>query len=239
ETHSDHTCIINFSRAHSFFLTSRCRSGFKTSTLRLTEVSTSSQNRVAIFFQSPRDRRAWRVATRPTPLFISTAEFAPAGIGALVPVGSGPAPSHKTPEPQMSCRACGTYLRGRNAPGNNLPSRLVFLNNVPTPRRYAPDRPLDHRAWQWPRHDLVAQPAKAEFVPIGRKAQQSAASRSERPIRTPRERPQSQPAVCRNRSGWTSAGAFHDTPGLSPAMPLPPRSAACSRARGLDSPAKS
>jgi hypothetical protein len=75
------------------------------------------------------------------------------GIAALVPVGSAPAPSHKTPEPQRSCRACGTYLHGRNAPGNNWPSRLVFLNNVPIPRRYAPDQPLDHRAWQWPRHD--------------------------------------------------------------------------------------
>src|ERR1017187_4268045 len=68
-------------------------------------------------------------------LFISTAESALAGIAALVPVGSGPAPSHKKHEPQMSCRACGTYLLGRNAPGNNLPIR-----HVPTPSRYASDR---------------------------------------------------------------------------------------------------
>jgi hypothetical protein len=46
-----------------------------------------------------------------------------------------------------------------------------------------------------PRHDLVVQLAKAEFVPIGCKAQQSAASRSQRPIPPPHERPQSQPAV--------------------------------------------
>src|ERR1700722_5517415 len=86
---------------------------------------------------------------RPLPhILISTDESALAGIAALVPVGSAPAPSHKTPEPQLSCPVCGTYLRGRNAPGNNLPIR-----HVPTPRRYAPDRPLDHRAWQLPRHD--------------------------------------------------------------------------------------
>src|SRR5579863_2337144 len=78
----------------------------------------------------------------PESLIISTAEFALAGIAALVLVGSAPAPSHKTPGPQLSCPACGTYLRGRNAPGNNWPVR-----HLPTPRRYAPDRPLDHRAW--------------------------------------------------------------------------------------------
>src|SRR5579864_7423214 len=44
---------------------------------------------------------------------ISTAESALAGIAALVPVGSAPEPSQKTPEPQLSCRACGTYLHGR------------------------------------------------------------------------------------------------------------------------------
>src|SRR6266852_1463498 len=80
--------------------------------------------------------------------FISTAESALGGTAVLVPVGSGPELSHKRTEPQLSCRACGTYLRGRNAPGNNLPNRPV-----PTPRRSAPDRPLDHRAWQLPRHD--------------------------------------------------------------------------------------
>src|SRR6266436_806162 len=114
--------------------------------------------------------------------FISTAESALAGIAALVPVGSGPELSHKRTEPQLSCQACGTYPRGRNAPGNNLPIR-----HVPTPRRYAPDRPLDHRTLQWPRHDLALQPAKGEFLAIGCKAQQSAASRSEPPIPPPHE----------------------------------------------------
>src|SRR5437868_14697927 len=90
---------------------------------------------------------------------ISTAESALAGIAALVPVGSAPELSHKRTEPQLSCRACGTYLHGRNAPGNNLPIRPA-----PTPRRYASDRPLDHRTWQLPRHDLAVQPAKAEFL---------------------------------------------------------------------------
>src|SRR5258708_30966402 len=64
--------------------------------------------------------------------FISTAESALAGIAALAPVGSAPELSHRRTEPQLSCRACGTYLHGRNAPGNNLPIR-----HVPTPRRYA------------------------------------------------------------------------------------------------------
>src|SRR5712691_5028879 len=45
--------------------------------------------------------------------FISAAESALAGIAALVPVGSAPAPSHTKREPQLSCRACGTYLHGR------------------------------------------------------------------------------------------------------------------------------
>src|SRR2546426_2970110 len=158
--------------------------------------------------------------------FISTAESALAGSAAPVPVGSAPELSHKRTEPQPSCQACGTYLHGLNAPGNNLPIR-----HVPAPRRSASDQPLDHRTLQLPRHDLAEQLAKGEFVAIGRKAQQSVASRSQRPIPPPHERPQSQPAVCRSRSGGTS--------GLSPAMPLPPRSALCSRARGLDFPAKS
>src|SRR5664279_2623235 len=80
--------------------------------------------------------------------FISTGESAPAGTAALLPVGSAPELSHKTTESQLSCRACGTYLRGLNAPSSNLPIR-----HVPTPHRYASDRPLDHRAWQLPRHD--------------------------------------------------------------------------------------
>src|SRR6185503_6401092 len=139
--------------------------------------------------------------------FILTAESALAGIAALVPVGSAPELSHKRTEPQLSCRACGTYRHGLNAPGNNLPIR-----HVPTPRRSAPDRPLDLRTPQLPRHDLAVPPAKAEFVPIGRKAPRSAASRSQRPIPPPHERPQSQPVVCTSRSGGTSE--------LSPPMPL-------------------
>jgi len=55
---------------------------------------------------------------------ISAAESAPAGIAALVPVGSAPELSHKPPEPQRSCRAGGTDPPGLNAPGNNLPIRL-------------------------------------------------------------------------------------------------------------------
>src|SRR5277367_3663164 len=158
--------------------------------------------------------------------FISTAESVPAGIAAPVPVGSGPELSHKRTEPRLSCRACGTYLHGLNAQGNNLPVRPV-----PTPRRYASDRPLDHRALQLPRHDLAVQLAKAEFVPIDRKGQQSAASRSQPPIPPAHERRQSQPATCRRRSGGTA--------GLSPAMLLPPRSAPGSRAIDPGSPAKS
>src|ERR1700729_2423986 len=76
---------------------------------------------------------------------------------------------------------------------------------------------------------------KAEFVPIGRKAQQSAASRWQRPIPPPHERPQSQPVMYKNQSGRISAGSS----GLSPAMPLPPQSAPGSRASDPDSPAKS
>src|SRR5258708_3636291 len=144
--------------------------------------------------------------------FISTAESALAGIAALVPVGSAPELSHKRTEPQRSCRACGTYLRGLNAPNSNSPIRLV-----PTPRRSASDQPLDHRTLLWPRHDLAVQLAKAEFAAIDRNAKQSAASRSPAPIPPAHERPQSQPAVCRHRSGPTS--------GLSPAMPTLRRSA--------------
>src|SRR5215831_9541447 len=158
-------------------------------------------------------------------LSISTAESALAGIAAPVPVGSVPELSHKKTEPQRSCRACGTTLHELNAPGNNLPIR-----HVPTTRRYASDRPLDHRARQLPQHDLAVQLAKAEFAPIGCKGQQSAASRSQRPIPPPHERPQSQPAVCKSRSGETS--------GLSPAMPTLRRSAPGSRASDPVPPAK-
>src|SRR5947209_18745676 len=95
------------------------------------------------------------------PIFISTAESVLAGIAALVPVGSAPELSRKSTEPQRSCRACGTYRHGLNAPGSNLPIR-----HDPTPRRYASDQPRDHHAWQLPRRDLDARLAKAEFVPI-------------------------------------------------------------------------
>src|SRR6266404_8082980 len=125
--------------------------------------------------------------------YASTAESAPAGIAAPVPVGSAPELSHKRTEPQRSCPACGTYLHGLNALSNNLPIRPV-----PTPCRSASDRPLDLRTPQLPRHDLAVRPAKAEFVAIGRTAQQSASSRSRRPIPPPHERPQSPPAVCKN-----------------------------------------
>jgi len=66
-------------------------------------------------------------------VFISTAESAPAGIAALVPVGSAPELSHKRTAPRRSFRACGIYRHALNAPGNNLPVR-----HVPAPRRYAP-----------------------------------------------------------------------------------------------------
>src|SRR6266851_6871647 len=75
------------------------------------------------------------------PVFISIPRAAWRGNDAPVPVGSAPKLSHRRTEPQPSCRACGTYLHGLNAPGNNLPIR-----HVPTPRRSASDRPLDHRA---------------------------------------------------------------------------------------------
>src|SRR5260370_22517609 len=71
--------------------------------------------------------------------FISTAESALAGIAALVPVGSAPELSHKRTEPQLSFRACGTYLHGRNALATNLQIR-----QLPKRRRQAPDRPSDH-----------------------------------------------------------------------------------------------
>jgi hypothetical protein len=61
---------------------------------------------------------------------VDTAESALSGIAALVPVGSAPELSHKRTEPQLSCRACVTYLQGLNAPGSNLPFR-----HVPAARR--------------------------------------------------------------------------------------------------------
>src|SRR5262249_61114475 len=81
-------------------------------------------------------------------LFISAAESVPAEPAAPGLVGSAPELSHKRTEPQRSCRACGTTLHELNAPGNNLPIR-----HVPTTRRYASDRMLDHRARQLPRRD--------------------------------------------------------------------------------------
>jgi hypothetical protein len=47
-------CIINFSQGHGFGSTSRCRSSFKTSMLRLTEVSCSTPNRLAILYADAR-----------------------------------------------------------------------------------------------------------------------------------------------------------------------------------------
>src|SRR5882724_5175332 len=64
-----------------------------------------------------------------TPFLISTAESAPSGIAARVPVGSAPELSHKRTGPRLSCQACGTYPHGLNSPGNNLPIR-----HVPNPR---------------------------------------------------------------------------------------------------------
>src|SRR2546423_5911491 len=119
-------------------------------------------------------RSADRKSTATPMFFSSTVEAALAGRSALVPVGSEPELSHKRTEPQLPCRACGTHLHARNAPGDNLPIR-----HVPSLRRYAPDRLLDHRALQLLRHDLALQLAKVEFVPAGCKAQQSAASRSQ------------------------------------------------------------
>ena len=84
---------------------------------------------------------------------ISTAEFALAGIFALVSVGSAPELSHKKTEAQLSHRACGTYLRGLNA--LNAPNSNSPIRSVPAPRRAASDRSLDHRTSQLPRHDLV------------------------------------------------------------------------------------
>src|SRR3954451_9737769 len=91
--------------------------------------------------------------------FISTVASAPAGIAALVPVASAPELSHKRPEPQRSCRACGTYLHGLNGPGNNL-----SIRHGRTRIRWRPDQPLDHRALLWPPHYLAVQLAKAECV---------------------------------------------------------------------------
>jgi hypothetical protein len=47
------------------------------------------------------------------PTFIPAGGYGPAGIGALVPVGSGPELSRRRTELQRFCRACGTYRRGR------------------------------------------------------------------------------------------------------------------------------
>src|SRR6266702_1484372 len=74
---------------------------------------------------------------------IAAAESAPPGNAAPAPVGSAPAPFHKQPGPRRSCPACGTNLHEPNAPGSNLP-----ICQLPRPRRYASDRPLDHPAWQ-------------------------------------------------------------------------------------------
>src|SRR5258708_38997715 len=48
-------------------------------------------------------------------VFISAAESPLTGTASPVPAGLGRELSHKTPEPQPSCRACGTYRHGRNS----------------------------------------------------------------------------------------------------------------------------
>jgi len=67
---------------------------------------------------------------RLSPVYSPTAESALAGIAALIPVGPGPAPSHKTPEPQLSCPACGTYLRGRNSLSPKRVPKSLVSNGV-------------------------------------------------------------------------------------------------------------
>jgi hypothetical protein len=71
--------------------------------------------------------------TRPD--FTSTAESALAEIAAMVPVGSGPAPSHKMTEPRRSFRACGTYLEKpgdrRTYPGFSETQHSMNLGHVP------------------------------------------------------------------------------------------------------------
>ena len=73
------------------------------------------------------------------PIFISAAESALAGIGALVPVGSAPEFSHKRTEPQLSCRACGIYLHGETGDRGTgtdqtftNPHSFEKLENVPS-----------------------------------------------------------------------------------------------------------
>jgi len=60
------------------------------------------------------------------------------------------------------------------------------------------DRPLDHRAWQWPRQ-IELYNGEGEFVPIGRRAQRSAASRRGDGFRLGMKA-QSLPAACKGRS---------------------------------------
>src|SRR5712691_6851594 len=72
--------------------------------------------------------------------FISTAESALAGIAALVPVGSAPELSHKRTEPQLSCRACGTYLHGETGgrPDVRQSPLVEKLGNVPSVPSFPP-----------------------------------------------------------------------------------------------------
>jgi hypothetical protein len=72
-----------------------------------------------------RDVPLFSLTMRCRTFFISAGGCALAGIAARVPVGLGPELSRRRSEPPRSCRACGTYLHGRNAPGNNSPIRLV------------------------------------------------------------------------------------------------------------------
>src|SRR5260221_407660 len=90
------------------------------------------------------------LAMRHRKFLISTAESALAGIVAQVPVGSAPELAHKTTGPPRSCRACGTYPRGRNAPNNSSPIRHVptrrigeLLFGAFRPRGYVPQARQD------------------------------------------------------------------------------------------------
>jgi len=141
-------------------------------------------------------------------------------------LSQAPAPSHKTPGPQQSCQACGTYRHGLNAPGNNcqfsmyqhrVNLRQTGLWTIAHGNCHGTVKTYNRR-----RLDLQQLVVKHNNLPpVGR---------SDR-FRLAHERPQSQPAVCKSRSCGTA--------GLSPAMPLPRQSAPGSRASGPDSPAKS
>src|SRR6202008_4272474 len=78
---------------------------------------------------------------------------------------------------------------------------------------------------------LAVQLEKAECVPVGRKTKQSGSSRSVQPIPPAHERPQSEPVVCKKRSGENSE--------LSPARPTIQRTVPGSRGNDPVPPARS